>query len=152
MKTSFKEFLNKIKFNDPSEYDFDADTTIDPNIKETLKNINKSSWCWTLFSCEGHNHDDKSQSLPYFVFIVKKKCIPVLLGILFNSLDPRLNEITLLPLCNSNSLNISWGFTDDKYAIVNVHWAHHFLEDENQHKKLLADFYDMSFKILEAKL
>lgn len=152
MKASFKEFLEKIKFNDPSEYDFDGDEFIDANIKETLKNINKSSWCWTLFSCEGHNHDDKSQSLPYFVFIVKKKCIPVLLGILFNSLDPRINELTLLPLCNSNSLNISWGFTDDKYAIVNVHWAHHFLEDENQHKKLLADFYDMSFKILEAKL
>lgn len=152
MKASFKEFLQKINFSDPSEYDFDSDEFIDANIKETLKNINKSSWCWTLFSCEGHNHDDKSQSLPYFVFIVKKKCIPVLLGILFNSLDPRLNELTILPLCNSNSLNISWGFTDDKYAIVNVHWAHHFLEDENQHKKLLADFYDMSFKILEAKL
>lgn len=152
MKTSFKEFLEKIKFSDPSEYDFDSDEFIDANIKETLKNINKSSWCWTLFSCEGHNHDDKSQSLPYFVFIVKKKCISVLLGILFNSLDPRVNETTILPLCNSNSLNISWGFTDDKYAIINVHWAHHFLEDEKQHKKLLADFYDMSFKILEAKL
>ncbi len=152
MKASFKEFLQKINFSDPSEYDFDSDEFVDANIKETLKNINKSSWCWTLFSCEGHNHDDKSQSLPYFVFIVKKKCIPVLLGILFDSLDPRVNELTILPLCNSNSLNISWGFTDDKYAIVNVHWAHHFLEDENQHKKLLADFYDMSFKILEAKL
>ena len=152
MKTNFKEFLEKIKFSDPSEYDFDSDEFIDANIKETLKNINKSSWCWTLFSCEGHNHDDKSQSLPYFVFIVKKKCISVLLGILFNSLDPRVNETTLLPLCNSNSLNISWGFTDDKYAIINVHWAHHFLEDEKQHKKLLSDFYDMSFKILEAKL
>ena len=152
MKASFKEFLEKIKFSDPSEYDFDSDEFIDANIKETLKNINKSSWCWTLFSCEGHNHDDKSQSLPYFVFIVKKKCISVLLGILFNSLDPRVNETTLLPLCNSNSLNISWGFTDDKYAIINVHWAHHFLEDEKQHKKLLSDFYDMSFKILEAKL
>ncbi len=152
MKASFKEFLEKIKFSDPSEYDFDSDEFIDANIKETLKNINKSSWCWTLFSCEGHNHDDKSQSLPYFVFIVKKKCIPVLLGILFDSLDPRVSHPTILPLCNSNSLNISWGFTDDKYAIVNVHWAHHFLEDETQHKKLLADFYNMSFKILEAKL
>lgn len=153
MKTSFKEFLKKIKFDDPSEFDFDADTTIDANIKETLKNINKSSWCWTLFSCEGHNHDhDNSKSLPYFVFIVKKKCIPVLLGMLFNTLDAKVNEITPLPLCNTNGLNISWGFTDDKYAIVSAHWAHNFLEDETQHKKLLADFYDMSFKILEADL
>ena len=60
MKTNFKEFLKKIDFNDPSEYDFDKDESIDSNIKETLKNINKSSWCWTLFSCEGHNHDDDS--------------------------------------------------------------------------------------------
>ncbi len=152
MKASFKDFLEKIKFNDPSEYDFDSDETIDANIKETLKNINKSSWCWTLFSCEGHNHDDKSQSLPYFVFIVKKKYISVFLGMLFNTLDPRVDEISLLPLCNTNSITISWGFTDDKYAIINAHWAHHFLEDDEQHKKLLADFYDMSFKILEANL
>ena len=152
MKTSFKDFLQKIKFSDPSEYDFDSDEFIDANIKETLKNINKSSWCWTLFSCEGHNHDDKSQSLPYFVFIVKKKYISVFLNMLFNTLDPRVDEISLLPLCNTNSITISWGFTDDKYAIINAHWAHHFLEDDEQHKKLLADFYDMSFKILEANL
>jgi hypothetical protein len=152
MKSSFKDFLHKIDFNDPSEYDFDADVAIDVNIKETIKNINKSSWCWTLFSCEGHNHDDNSQSLPYFVFIVKKKCISVLLGMLFNTLDPKVDKITKLPLCNTNGLNISWGFTDEKYAIVSVHWAHNFLEDETQHKKLLDDFYNMSFKILEANL
>ena len=152
MKTSFKDFLKKINFKDPSEYDFDADDAIDVNIKETIKNINKSSWCWTLFSCEGHNHDDKSQSLPYFVFIVKKKYIPVLLGMLLDTLDAKVDEITPLPLCNTNGINVSWGFTDDKYAIINVHWAHNFLEDEVQHKKLLSDFYDMSFKILEAKL
>lgn len=152
MKSSFKDFLHKIDFNDPSEYDFDADEAIDVNIKETIKNINKSSWCWTLFSCEGHNHDDNSQSLPYFVFIVKKKCISVLLGMLFNTLDPKLDKITKLPLCNTNGLNISWGFTDEKYAIISVHWAHNFLEDETQHKKLLDDFYNMSFKILEANL
>ena len=152
MKSSFKDFLHKIDFNDPSEYDFDAEEAIDVNIKETIKNINKSSWCWTLFSCEGHNHDDNSQSLPYFVFIVKKKCISVLLGMLFNTLDPKVDKITKLPLCNTNGLNISWGFTDDKYAIISVHWAHNFLEDETQHKKLLDDFYNMSFKILEANL
>ena len=152
MKSSLKDFLNKIKFDDPSEYDFDADSSIDFNIKETIKNINKSSWCWTLFSCEGHNHDDNSQSLPYFVFIVKKKCIPVLLGMLFDTLDPKIDKITPLPLCNTNGINVSWGFTDDKYAVISVHWAHNFLEDDNQHKKLLSDFYDMSFKILGAKL
>ena len=152
MKTSFKDFLKKIDFNDPSEYDFDADNAIDVNIKETIKNINKSSWCWTLFSCEGHNHDDKSQSLPYFVFIVKKKCIPVLLGMLFNTLDAKVDEITELPLCNTNGINVSWGFTDDKYAIISAHWAHNFLEEENHHNNLLSDFYEMSFKILEAKL
>jgi hypothetical protein len=152
MKTSLKEFLNKIEFDDPSEYDFDADNSIDLSIKETIKNINKSSWCWTLFSCEGHNHDDNSQSLPYFVFIVKKKCIPVLLGFLFDTLDPKINNITEFPLCNTNGISVSWGFTDDKYAIISVHWAHNFLEDQDHHKKLLADFYDMSFKILGAKL
>jgi hypothetical protein len=71
---------------------------------------------------------------------------------LFNTLDPKVDKITKLPLCNTNGLNISWGFTDEKYAIISVHWAHNFLEDETQHKKLLDDFYNMSFKILEANL
>ena len=152
MKANFKEFLSKIGFDDPSKYDFDSDITIDKNIKETLKNINKSSWCWTLFSCEGHAYEDDEKSLPYFVFIVKKKCIPSLLGILFNTLDAKVDEISQFPLCNTSGINVSWGFTDDKYAIVSAHWAHNFLEEENLHKKLLSDLYDMSFKILEAKL
>ena len=152
MKPSFKEFLQKIDYTDPSDHDFDADEAIDKNIKETIKNINKSSWCWTLWSCEGHNHDDDSKSLPYFVFIVKKKCISVLLTMLFETLNPDVDVKTMLPLCNTNSISVSWGFTDDKYAIVNVHWAASFLDDEEQHKKLLSDFYEMSFKILEAKL
>ena len=91
MKTSFKEFLAAISFEDPSEYDFDNDPYIDKNILEVLKNINKSSWCWTLWSCEGHSHDDNSQSLPYFVFIVKKKHRAYLLQLLFDTL-PHLNQ------------------------------------------------------------
>ena len=42
MKTSFKEFLAAINFEDPSEYDFDSDPFIDKNILESIKNINKS--------------------------------------------------------------------------------------------------------------
>jgi hypothetical protein len=71
---------------------------------------------------------------------------------LFNTLDAKVDVITRLPLCNTSGLNVSWGFTDDKYAILSAHWAHNFLEDQTQHKKLLEDFYEMSFKILEAKL
>lgn len=152
MKASFKEFLEKINYDDPSGYDFDSDEKIDINIKETIKNINKSSWCWTLWSCEGHIHSESEKSLPYFVFIVKKKCIPVLLGMLFNTLDPDVDNVTSFPLINTNYISLSWGFTDEKYAIMNVHWSDLFLEDKKSHDKLLSDFYDMSFKILEAKL
>lgn len=151
MKSSLIDFLNKIKFNNPAEYDFDSDDKIDPNIKETLKNINSSSWCWTLYSCEGHNYNNKSKTLPYLVFVVKKKCIPVLLGFIFNTLNPEVNSITEFPLRNSNDIMLSWGFTDDKYAIVSAHWSTNFL-NENSHSKFLKDLYDMSFKILEAKL
>ena len=152
MKSSFKEFLDKIKFEDPSQYDFDNDQHIDENIKETLKNINKSSWCWTLFSCEGHLVKDQAKTLPYFVFVAKKKYIHYLLGFIFDTLDPKINgEDRTFPLINSNDVIISWGFADDKYAIVNVHWSSSFL-DQPAHSKLLKDFYNMSFKILEANL
>ena len=94
MKSSLKDFLAKINFDDPSEYDFDTDKHIDGNIRETLKNINKSSWCWTLFSCEGHLCDNEAKTLPYFVFIVKKKYIHYLLGFIFDTLSPNIDQKT----------------------------------------------------------
>jgi hypothetical protein len=151
MKSSFKDFLAKIDFEDPSNYDFDNDQNIDENIKETLKNINKSSWCWTLFSCEGHLCQNEAKTLPYFVFVVKKKYIHYLLGFIFDTLSPNIDQKTDFPLINSNDVIISWGFTDEKYAIVNAHWSSSYLES-NAHEKLVKDFYDMSFKIFEAKL
>lgn len=151
MKTNFKEFLAAIDYIDPSEYDFDNDSNIDKNILEAIKNINKSSWCWTLWSCEGHIHSKNDKSLPYFVFIVKKKHRGYLLQLLFDTLNPKINEKTALPLCNTSSLSVSWGYTDDKYAILNVHWLDNFLESD-KHPKLLKDLYDMSFKVLEAQL
>lgn len=151
MKQSFEDFLAKIDFKDPSQYDFDTDDKVDPNIKETLKNINKSSWCWTMFSCEGHVVKEEAKTLPYFIFIVKKKYIPVLLGYIFETLNPEINGDKKLPLINSQDVIISWGYTDEKFAIVNAHWSSSFLE-EKAHSKLLKDFYNMSFKILESKL
>ena len=151
MKSNLNDFLKKIKFEDPSEYDFDADKKIDQNIKETLKNINKSSWCWTLYSCEGHVQENVCSSLPYFVFVVKKKHISVLLGLIFNTLSPEIDKPSDLPLLNSKDIILSWGFTDDKYAVITAHWSSNFLNDID-HPKLHKDLYDMSFKILEAKL
>ena len=151
MKQSFEEFLAKIDFKDPSQYDFDSDDQIDSNIKETLKNINKSSWCWTMFSCEGHVVKDQAKTLPYFIFIVKKKYIPVLLGFIFDTLNPQIDGDKSFPLINSQDVIISWGYTDEKYAIVSAHWSSSFLI-EDSHKKLIKDFYNMSFRILEAKL
>lgn len=151
MKSCLIDFLKKIKYDNPSEYDFDSDDKIDPNIKETLKNINNSSWCWTLYSCEGHVEKGVCSSLPYFVFVVKKKHIPVLLGFIFNTLNPEIDKLTDLPLINSKDIILSWGFTDDKYAIVSAHWSSNFL-NETDHPKLHKDLYNMSFKILEAKL
>jgi hypothetical protein len=150
MKSSFENFLAKIDFEDPSEHDFDIDNHIDKNIRETLKNINKSSWCWTLFSCEGHLFKNEAKTLPYFVFIVKKKYIHYLLGFIFDTLDPKIDEKTQFPLINSNDVIVSCGFTDDKFAIVNAHWSSNFLS-EPSHSKLIKDFYNMSFKILKAK-
>lgn len=151
MKPGFKEFLKDTGYSDPSSYDFENDPTIDKKILETLKNINKSSWCWTVFSCEGHLYESGDHSLPYFVFIVKKKYIPVLLGFLFETLSPEINKKSNFPLLNTDPLSLSWGYTNDKYAIVNVHWPSTNYLEVKEHKKLMKAFYDMSFKILEAK-
>lgn len=151
MKKSLMSFLEKIDSKDPSSYDFDADQTVDSNIRETLKNINKSSWCWTLYSCEGHRHANEVKTLPYFVFIVKKKHVSFLFNLLMETLNPSVNSQTQYPLINSQELCLSWGFVDESYAIINAHWDARLLEPDLHHQ-LLKDFYNMSHKILEARL
>lgn len=144
----FQEFLQKINFSDPSIYDFDSDEKVDKNILQVLKNINKSSWCWTLFSCEGHIVSEGAKTLPYFVFVVEKDKIKDLLIILFNTLSPKTNAINDFPLINSADIMLSWGFTDDYYAIVSAHWPCYFLEPE-AHDLLMSNFLDMSIEIME---
>ena len=79
MKSSFKDFLHKIDFNDPSEYDFDADEAIDVNIKETIKNRgnNVENQAFTQIICFVNN--DNTMFTNYFKTELKKKSIIIFL-------------------------------------------------------------------------
>ena len=106
---------------------------IDNKLRKVLAKINSSNWCWTLFSCQGHKHKDKSMSLPYFVFIVKNEKKSELLLLLLNTLNNEINSN--LPIYNPFSMEFSTGLQDDRFTIISVHWNMAYLQKAGKLKR-----------------
>jgi hypothetical protein len=142
MNECLSDFLNKISFEDPRLFDF-SEKTIDIKLRKVLSKINQSDWCWTLFSCQGHTHKDKSYSLPYFVFVVRNEDKSKLIYLLLETIKD--NFISLkLPIYSPDSINISCGYHDQNFTIISAHWSlSHFgrgkLKNLHQRFEVLAD-------------
>ena len=135
-------------FEDPRVQNFN-NKKIDIKIRKILANINKSSWCWTLFSCQGHTHKGGAKSLPYMAFIVKNECKSKLLDILYDTLS---NDVSLEFPLMGNSLEISSGYKDENFSLITVWWSGQFLSSRDKLKKLHESFEKMSEVIMETQL
>jgi hypothetical protein len=151
MKDDLELFIEKLNsgknvtFNDPRKQNFDTNL-IDTKLRKVLSNINKSSWCWTLFSCQGHKHKKGVKSVPYIVFIVKNNYISKLLSILHNTLTySHCKEFPLL----GTSIEISSGFHDENFTVITVYWSVQFLANYDTLKQLHNRMEKMSEVILE---
>ena len=147
--------LNSAKINEPSTFFDDPrtqnynDKKIDIRLRKILANINKSSWCWTLFSCQGHKHKGGAKSLPYMVFIVKNRCKYKLLELLHDTLS---NDVSInFPLIGE-SLEVSSGYCDENFSLITVWWSAQFLQNNDKLNKLHKKFEMMSEVILETNL
>lgn len=147
MKTSFDEFLNKIEFEDPRLFNF-SQKSIDVKLRNVLSKINKSEWCWTLFSCQGHSHKDKSYSLPYFIFIVKNENKSKLIDLIVDTVKDHSFSLKF-PIYNPYSLEISYGYNDESFSIISVHWSISHLRKRGKLKELHQKFEVLADSILE---
>lgn len=134
MSDSLVNFIKKIskgpiKYSDPRKLDIKI---IDRKIRKTIKYVNQSNWCWTIWSCQGHLHKDGSITLPYFSFIVKKKYVSKFFEILSDILpDYKSKKFPVVP---NARIEVSKGYNNKKYCIVNVHFSEYFVKNRILHK------------------
>jgi hypothetical protein len=147
MNASLNDFLNKINFEDPRLFDF-SQKCIDVRLRKVLPKINQSQWCWTLFSCQGHSHNDKSYSLPYFVFIVRNEYKEKLINLIIDTIDNDTLSLKL-PIHNPHSVEISLGYYDQNFSIISAHWSISHLKMRGKLKVLHNKFEVLADRILE---
>ena len=122
MKDSLSEFLEKISFSenhDPRNL-IKNKVPLDLKIKNSILKINDSGWCWTLFCCQGHFKGKQKGAIPYIVFVVKNQYKFFLMEKIFSSMPCEVNS--RYPLMNRYSLEISPGFSDEKYSVITAYW------------------------------
>lgn len=147
MSNSFEKFIQQIskgavKYSDPRKLDIKI---IDCKIRKTIKIINQSNWCWTIWSCQGHIHKDGAITLPYFTFIIKKKYSSKFFEILSDILpDYKCKKFPVVP---NARIEISKGFSNKKYCIVNVHFSKYFVTNRVLHKNFCKQSLVLSREI-----
>lgn len=152
MKTSFNRFLRKIsqgeiKYENPKKLDLKC---IDKKIRKSIKLFNESTWCRTLWSCQGHIHDNNgSATLPYIVFVIDKKFENKFLSFIYLTLP--IYKSKKFPVASSCELKISRGFEDKKYSIISIHWTESILYDIKLCNMFYKDLKYVAKKIKEFK-
>ena len=147
MNPELDRFLEKIKYNDPRCVNFN-EKCIDLKLRNLLSKINQSLWCWTLFSCQGHKHRDKSFSLPYFVFVVRNEHKGKLVNLIVDTLKDDCISLKL-PIYSPYSLEISYGYHDDNFSIISVHWSLSHFKRRGKMKELHEKFEKLAELISE---
>ena len=152
MKVSLDSFLEKInshqccQYDDPRCFNF-SQKIIDIKLRNLLTKINKSDWCWTLYSCQGHKHKNGAQTLPYFVFVVRNEKRNMFLDLLLKTIDDNVDPV--FPVHNPYSFEMSCGFSDDNFSIITVWWSMAFLKKSGKLKELHGRFEQLADSILE---
>jgi hypothetical protein len=145
-------FCNAINYPDPRTTNFE-EIQLDEQIKEFVINVNKSNWIFTLFSCQGHNEENNSQTLPYFVFIVENNRIQEFLKHIYNTV-PTYNKQhinlpgiannsimltdtpTKFPLAGGHEFKINPTYSDEHYTIISVYWDTKCIDNKEFYDKL----------------
>jgi hypothetical protein len=152
MKVSLDSFLEKInshkyhQYDDPRNFNF-SHKTIDIKLRNLLTKINKSDWCWTLYSCQGHKYKDGAKTLPYFVFIVRNEKKNMFLDLLLKTIDNDVDPV--FPVHNPYSFEMSSGFSDENFSIITVWWSMAFLKKRGKLNELHDRFEVLADSILE---
>jgi hypothetical protein len=158
MNDNLTNFLKKIDAIDPRTINFE-EIELDEQIKEFVININKSNWIYTIFSCQGHHHENKSFTNPYFVFIVDNHRIKHFLFHIYNTMphynknllnlpgisntsiilseeEQKYNNIEKFPLSGGYEFKINPTTSDEHYSIISVYWDEKCIDNKEFYDKL----------------
>jgi hypothetical protein len=130
-----------VKYQDPRSLNLKS---IDKDIRNSIENINKSKWCWTVWSCQGHINPDHSV-LPYITFIVKTKKVNDLLNLVYKTLPFYRDE--KFPLCSGVSIQVIKGFSDHNFTVLSIYWSQNFLMTKASKKRLYSTIYKIGKQI-----
>ena len=153
MNDNLTNFLKEINFEDPRKTNFE-EIELDDKIKEFVITINKSNWIYTLFSCQGHHHENKSETLPYFVFIVDNNRIQDFLKHIYSTV-PTYNKnylnlpgiannsimltetLTKFPLVGGYEFKINPTYSNEFYSIISVYWDTKCIDNDEFYQNLI---------------
>lgn len=145
--SKIKKFINSIS-NGPVKYELPENinySEIDKKLKKTIFNINKSNWCWTIWSCQGHIFDDSDSILPYISFIVDKRYINIFLTEIIKTIPPY--KFKDYPVASNSQLSIVKGYSNKNFTIFSIYWSSDFIDDNSKYKYLHVSLKKISKNI-----
>jgi hypothetical protein len=152
MNDNLTNFLKEINYQDPRTINFE-EIPLDEKIKDFVITINKTNWIYTLFSCQGHNEENNSHTLPYFVFIVDNNRIQEFLKHIYSTVPTyyknNLNlpgiannsimltdTMTKFPLAGGYEFKINPTYQNQHYTIISVYWDTKCIDNEEFYNNL----------------
>jgi len=128
------KFCNTTNLRDPRTINFE-EIELDEEITFFIKTINKSNWVYTIYSCQGHHHQQNAKSLPYCIFIVDNNKIKEFLYLIYNTLPTHtFNPIT--PFIGAHELKIAQEYKDQNYTLISTYWDDKCIENKEFYEKL----------------
>lgn len=142
LKKTIKEIsVGEVKYINPKKV---KSENIDTKLKSAIININKSNWCYTLWSCQGHQYE-KSHSVPYITFLVKNKHIGIFFDLIQTTLMPYGNKS--YPILGNGQLLIDKGYGNNTFTTFSVYWSEHYLKNKKFRKYMFRSLNYVSRKI-----
>ena len=115
---------------------------IDPKLRDICDRINKSDYCWTVFSCQGHFSGCQKGCLPYLVLLCVNEKRPYIFETLFKSFEYETEYNEELPLFGTKSdmIKISLGFKDDNFTYITIHFMATNKKDQEISLRVMDNF------------
>jgi len=115
---------------------------IDPKMRDICDRINKSDYCWTVFSCQGHFSGCQKGCLPYLVLLCVNDKRPYIFETLFKSfeIDAVYNDKFPLMGPSTDIMKISLGTKDKYFSYLHIYFTAMNKRDQDYVLKILDTF------------
>jgi hypothetical protein len=115
---------------------------IDPKLRDIVERINKTDYCWTVFSCQGHLSGSQKGTLPYLVLLCANDKRPHIFETLFKCFEYDLAYENEFPLLGSRSdiIKVSLGIKDENFTYITIHFVAMNKKDQEFSVKIMDIF------------